>query len=147
MKKIAKYLVLAIIGFFLYTSIEMLWRGHTYAAMGAAGALSLVIIYRVHFAFDSLPIGVRCLVDAALITLVEYAFGFVFNIILRRGMWDYSNMPLNVYGQICPLYFALWYLLCIPGDRICAAIGIWFGDGKTHLTEELSDETKDPFGI
>lgn len=145
MKKIAKYPAIALAGFVIYTSIEMLWRGRTYAAMGAAGALSLIAIYRVRCAYDSFPVAVRCAVDAVLITLVEYSFGLVFNVILRRGMWDYSNIPLNVYGQICPLYIGLWYLLCIPGDRLCGALSTFFGDGESHLTEDISDETNNPF--
>ena len=32
----------------------------------------------------------------------------------RLGVWDYSRRKGNLLGQICPLYSALWFLLCIP---------------------------------
>ena len=35
------------------------------------------------------------------------------------NVWDYSDMPLNLYGQICLPFTGLWFLLCIPAFGIC----------------------------
>lgn len=46
-----------------------------------------------------------------LITVIEFIIGIVFNIILKENVWDYSNMPLNIMGQICVPFSAIWFLL------------------------------------
>ncbi len=45
------------------------------------------------------------------VTAVELIFGFLFNIVLNKEIWDYSNQPFNFMGQICLLYSALWGVL------------------------------------
>ena len=50
----------------------------------------------------------RCVIYAYLITAVELIFGVVFNLILKWNVWDYSDRALNLWGQICPLFFFLW---------------------------------------
>ena len=39
---------------------------------------------------------------------------------LGWNVWDYSSMPLNLYGQICLPFSGLWFLLCIPAFGICS---------------------------
>ncbi len=51
------------------------------------------------------------------VTLVEFIFGIVFNLILKMNVWDYSKMPFNLFGQVCLLYTLLWGILgaaCLP---------------------------------
>jgi len=35
------------------------------------------------------------------------------NMRLGWGVWDYSEMPGNVLGQICPTFSAIWFVLCL----------------------------------
>lgn len=60
----------------------------------------------------ALPIVVKCLLGAFIITAVEFLFGCIFNIKYGMNVWDYKNMPLNFLGQICLPFSALWFLLC-----------------------------------
>jgi uncharacterized membrane protein len=53
-------------------------------------------------------------VCAAAITAVEFAVGAVVNLWWGMEVWDYSSLFGNLFGQICPLYSFLWFLLCIP---------------------------------
>ena len=48
--------------------------------------------------------------------------GFFVNILLAWNVWDYSDQAIHLFGQICPLYSALWFLLCIPCLYLCRAI-------------------------
>ena len=34
--------------------------------------------------------------------------------LLGLDVWDYSDEQGNLFGQVCPLYAILWFLLCIP---------------------------------
>lgn len=60
---------------------------------------------------------IKGLVGSTFVTGIEFIFGVVFNIILKKNVWDYSKMPMNIGGQICMPYSCLWVLLslvCIP---------------------------------
>lgn len=47
------------------------------------------------------------------VTAVEFIFGVIFNLMLKMNVWDYSGVPMNLLGQICPLYSLLWVLLAL----------------------------------
>ena len=61
----------------------------------------------------SCPLWLQALVCAALVTVVELVMGVVLNLWLGLGVWDYSGLPFNLLGQICPQYSALWWGLCM----------------------------------
>lgn len=65
-----------------------------------------------------------CLEGAGMITATEFLVGLIVNKKLKWGVWDYSNLPLNLMGQICPLYSFFWILLCRPGNKICKRLNI-----------------------
>lgn len=93
-----------------YPALETLWRGRTHPSMALAGGLCMA-------GFCALRRRVRarlplCLLGGAGITLAELGFGLLFN--RRREVWDYSSLPLNLGGQVCLRYAALWCLLCLP---------------------------------
>lgn len=46
-----------------------------------------------------------------IITLLELIVGTIVNIILGWNVWDYSNLPGNLWGQICPQFTVLWFFL------------------------------------
>lgn len=56
----------------------------------------------------------QALIGTAVITVVEFASGCVLNLWLGLNIWDYSDLPLNVLGQVCLLYAVLWYFLALP---------------------------------
>lgn len=55
----------------------------------------------------------KAVIGSVFITSIEFAFGVIFNILLKKNVWDYSRMPLNICGQICLLYSFVWGLLSI----------------------------------
>lgn len=59
------------------------------------------------------PLWLQALACAALVTIVELAAGLVLNVWLGLGVWDYSHLPFNLWGQICPQFSALWFALCL----------------------------------
>lgn len=61
----------------------------------------------------SCPLWLQALACAGLVTAVELAAGLVLNIWLRLGIWDYSHLWGNLWGQICPQFSALWWGLCM----------------------------------
>ena len=61
----------------------------------------------------AVPLPVQALACTAAITACELAAGLVLNVWLDIGVWDYSHMWGNLWGQICPQYAALWFALSL----------------------------------
>ena len=61
--------------------------------------------------FYSAPVAIQAAAGAAVVLAVEFASGCVLNLWLGLGVWDYSGLPGNVLGQICPAFGLLWFLL------------------------------------
>ena len=60
------------------------------------------------------PLWLQVLICGTAITAAELAAGLVLNICLGMAVWDYSTLPGNLWGQICPQFWALWCLLSLP---------------------------------
>ncbi len=59
------------------------------------------------------PLWLQALACAALVTAAELAAGLILNVWLGLGVWDYSDLPGNFMGQICPQFAAIWFGLCL----------------------------------
>ena len=103
-----------------YGGLELLWRGRTHWSMLLCGGACFTGMYIISSA--AIPLWAKCLLSAALITAIEFCTGYLVNIILGWHVWDYSNRPLNIMGQVCPLFSFLWLLLSIPGIALCSGI-------------------------
>ena len=64
----------------------------------------------------------RALLGAIVITTAEFFAGCILNLWLGLGVWDYSDMPMQLFGQICLPYSVLWFLFCIPAGWLCRVI-------------------------
>ncbi|MBQ8641066.1 MAG: hypothetical protein IJ480_02515 [Clostridia bacterium] len=106
----------------IYAFLEIFWRGYTHWSMILAGACAAVMLYWIRENLPAAPLLLRCLLGAAGITLVELVIGCVVNLWWGLEVWNYSDMPLNLWGQICPAFSALWFLLCIPAFWLCGQI-------------------------
>lgn len=105
-----------------YYAIEIMWRGHSHWTMGVTGGLCLCILYRLSGRMSKRPLVLKAWAGAGIITGIEFIVGCIVNLGLKWNVWDYSNMRFNILGQICPLYFFLWTLLCIPIFPLCGLI-------------------------
>ena len=59
------------------------------------------------------PLWLQGAACAALVTAAELGAGLVLNMILGLSVWDYSHLPGNLWGQICPQFAAAWFVLCL----------------------------------
>lgn len=116
------FVSLFIIGAAGYGVIEIFWRGYTHWTMLLAGGACFTMYYKLCEDEKNMPLLAKCFFGALLITCVELIFGTVVNILLKWNVWDYSNLPLNYFGQICLPFFILWFLLCIPLTALCGKI-------------------------
>lgn len=96
-----------------YGLLEILWRGHTHWSMCLAGGICFSLFGRIWSTVKLLPKIYIPLIGSFIITSVELIFGIIFNIIFKKQVWDYSNLPFNFLGQICVLFSTLWGLLSV----------------------------------
>ena len=96
--------IVYVIGSLGYSMIEILWRGFTHWTMALTGGLCFLLLYHIDGRHPQEKLPAKCLRGACWITAIEFLVGCLVNLKLK---W-------NLLGQVCPLYFALWFLLCIP---------------------------------
>ncbi len=112
--------MLFLFGCCAYPTLEVLWRGYTHASMSLAGGMCMVLINKICCEkLGNKPLSLRCAAGSLLITAVELAFGLVVNRVLRLNVWDYSRLPLNLFGQICLPFSFVWYFLTVPACAVC----------------------------
>lgn len=120
--RVAKNVLVFFIGAVGYALIEILWRGFTHPTMIVAGGVCFLAFSLIAERMKQLPLLIKAFSAAFAVTAVELVFGIVFNLGFGMKVWNYTNMPLNFLGQICPTFSLLWCgiaLLFIPiAERI-----------------------------
>lgn len=104
--KIWKNALLGYLGGMTYASLELLWRGRTHGSMFALGGLCFLLIGRLGHVRPPLPVPLRALAAAGIVTMLELGCGLLVN--QEYAVWDYRQMPMNFHGQICLPYTLLW---------------------------------------
>lgn len=77
-----------------------------------------------------MPLALQALICAAAITATELAAGLILNVWLGMDVWDYSNVPLNLWGQICLPFCVLWYFVAMAGIVILDFMRYWVQGGE-----------------
>lgn len=99
----------------VYQSLELFWRKQTHPSMFLAGGLAAVLLeFLCNGLFFALPLFVRCILGALIITAIEFSVGCVVNLGMGKQVWDYSGYPCQILGQVCLLYSVLWGILSLP---------------------------------
>ena len=89
-----------------YVGLELLWRGYSHGSMFAAGGICLLLIGHLGEVEPKLPLPIRVIAGAGIITMVELGIGLLAN--RDYQVWDYRQQPGNYLGQICPAFCFLW---------------------------------------
>lgn len=124
MSKSKQYLTVFLTGGTIYAMIEVLTRGYTHWSMLITAGVAMMIIYHRHITHENDGILTKCFYGCIVITLCEFTAGVILNLILHWNIWDYSNMYLNILGQICPTYMSAWFLLSLPAAYICEFVRV-----------------------
>ncbi len=107
------YFIYFVLGGISYACLELLWRGRTHWTMVLLGGICTAVLYAINVYCRELSIFKRAVMGCAFITLAELLTGIAVNKILSWNVWDYSTVPFNFMGQICLLYSAIWFVLCL----------------------------------
>ncbi|MCM1363992.1 MAG: putative ABC transporter permease [Faecalibacterium sp.] len=113
-RRIIEYVIIFCIGSFMYSLIEVLYRGYTHWTMTLTGGVVFVLLYFMNLAVKTRSFVLRGIIGALIITFTEFLVGVTVNLIFKMNVWDYSSLPGNILGQICPQFSLWWFLLSIP---------------------------------
>lgn len=111
MNNFKKSSIFFLIGGIGYGLIEILWRGHTHWSMLSLGGICFTVFGKISSNFKKVGLLYKSIIGCIFVTAAELIYGIIFNIILKKNVWDYSNVPLNFKGQICLLYSVFWWIL------------------------------------
>ena len=126
---LAKAMVLFCVGAFIYAGLEILWRGYTHWTMAVLGGLLFLVIGSINSLLEwETPLWKQVLIGTVIITSAEFIAGLILNIWLGLGIWDYSQVPFNLLGQICPQFSLLWAFLSLVGIILDDYIRYWLWD-------------------
>lgn len=109
-KSFMKYLLLFTFSGYIYVCLELIFRGYSDITMMFASSICAIpmIILNNKFTYE-IDFLLQLFLCAIFATLVEFIFGMLFN--RDYSIWDYRNMPLNLYGQICLPFSLLWMII------------------------------------
>lgn len=126
-----RLLVLAETGGLIYLLIEMMFRGHTHWTMLFVGGICFVLVGLINEIFPwDMSFALQCIIGGAIITAVEFLSGCVINLWFGLGVWDYSNLPFNILGQVCLPFTFLWVLISIPAILLDDYLRYFMGEEK-----------------
>ncbi len=125
-KNIIKHFVLFLFGAQLYACIELIASGSTHWSMYLLGGVCFVLLGLIN---ELIPwdwsLTTQALLGALIITTAEFISGCILNLWLSWAIWDYSDKPYNLLGQISAENSFYWFLLSF--------IGIFLDDWLRHL--------------
>ena len=136
MKKLAKCAALAVIGGGLYVLLELLLRGRSHWTMFLLGGMCFALIGQLNEVIPwEMPLALQGVIGSAIVTALEFVTGCIVNLGLGWDVWDYSNLPFNILGQICLPFSLLWIVVAVIAAVLDDWLRYWmFGEEKPHYT-------------
>lgn len=132
MRKISEYLFLWGAGGCLYYGFEVIFRGFSHWSMFMLGGLCFLFFFvqgiTLHWREALWKQTLRCII---FVTAMEFTTGIIVNKWMGLSVWDYSDLPFHLFGQICIPFIIIFSGLCVIGIILSGYLGYWiFGEEK-----------------
>lgn len=131
-KKLTEYGFLWFLGGSLYYSFEVIFRGFSHWSMFVLGGICMMF-----FAFQGSaagwrePMWLQIIRSTIFITACEFITGIIVNKWLNWAVWDYTDQPFHLFGQICLPFAVIFSGLCAVGIPLSGYLLHWiFGEEK-----------------
>lgn len=133
-KNIIKYIILGGIGGITYIIIELLYRGYSHWTMFIVSANAFILIGLINeFISWDMELWKQMLIGSGIVTALEFMSGYIFNIKLGWHIWDYSNVPFNIMGQVCLPFTIAWFFISLIAIVADDYLRYWlFDEEKPH---------------
>ena len=132
--KIKKYEFLFFVGATIYVVIEKLYRGYSHWTMFLLGGICFIALGLINEVMPwDMPLLLQMFIGGIIITVLELITGCVVNLWFGWNVWDYSELPFNLWGQISLFSSIVWVGLSLVGIVLDDFIRWkWFGEEKPH---------------
>lgn len=136
LRRINKAAILFLIGSAAYALIEVAFRGYTHWTMAVLGGILFLLLGGLNEWIPwEMPLALQCVIGAVIVTVAEFLAGLILNVWLGLGIWDYSDVPGNIFGQICPQFIFAWLGLSLVAIILDDFLRYWlFGEARPHYT-------------
>ena len=127
LKRLIEYGFLWMVGGTIYYSFEILFRGFSHWTMFVLGGICMMF-----FAFQGRASNwqeslwkqvLRC---SLFVTACEFITGMIVNKFLHWQVWDYSDQPFHLFGQICLPFAIIFAGLSACGILLSGYLLHWF---------------------
>lgn len=135
MKRVSEYLLLWTLGGVLYYTIEIVCRGFSHWSMFVLGGFCMLFFGQqgIWVQWED-PLWRQVLRCTLFIASGEFITGIIVNKWMHWNVWDYSDQPLQIFGQICVPFTILFSGLCVLGIFLSAYLLHWiYGEEKPHF--------------
>ena len=132
--KIKKYEFLFFVGATIYVIIEKLYRGYSHWTMFLLGGICFIALGLINEVLPwDMPLLLQMFIGGMIITVLELITGCIVNLWLGWNVWDYSELPFNLWGQISLFSSIVWVGLSLVGIVLDDFIRWkWFDEEKPH---------------
>lgn len=134
MKKLSEYLFLWALGGTLYYSIELMFRGFSHWSMFLLGGICLLFFWLQGSKTEwSDPMWIQVIRCTIFVVSCEFITGIIVNKWLGWGVWDYSDEPFHLFGQICLPFAMIFSGFAVIGIILSGNLMHWlFGEKKPN---------------
>lgn len=125
-KKLMEYFFLWSLGGSLYYSLEILFRGYSHWSMFVLGGICMMFFaIQGRAGHWSEPLWIQVVRCTIFVTACEFITGLIVNKWLHLDVWDYSDQPFQLLGQICLPFAVIFSALCALGILMSGYLLHW----------------------
>ncbi|MGO5051436.1 putative ABC transporter permease [Lachnospiraceae bacterium LCP25S3_G4] len=135
MKKLSECLFLWGLGGCLYYGFEVAFRGFSHWSMFALGGLCFLFCWLQGFWTKwQDPLWMQVLRTTLFVISSEFIIGILVNKVMKWYVWDYSDQPLQLWGQICAPFAIIFSGLVAIGIILSGNLIYWlYNEAKPHF--------------
>ncbi len=126
MKRVCEYIFLWILGGTIYYAIELIFRGFSHWSMFLLGGICMVFFWiqgnSVRWEDPMWLQVIRCTI---FVVACEFITGILVNKWMGWNVWDYSDQPYHILGQICLPFATIFSGLCAIGIILSGNLMHW----------------------
>ena len=116
LKRIIEYFSLWGMGGSIYYCFELIFRGYSHISMFILGGISMMFItFQGQASNWREPLWKQVVRCSIFVTAGEFITGIIVNKWMKLKVWDYSDQPFQLFGQICLPFAIIFSGLCTLG--------------------------------
>ena len=125
-KRLLEYSFLWVLGGTLSYAFELIFRGFSHWSMFVLGGICMVFFaWQGRSECFSKPLWIQVVRCTIFVTACEFITGLIVNKCLKLAVWDYSDQPFQLFGQICLPFAVIFSGLCAAGILVDGYLLHW----------------------